>query len=162
MLPDDMEVGDTWHHPQQHGPMDRNVASEIAREGKRRGWYIARVAARSWKRCIDYPTAQREKNRYTNVDARYQATKEELQAVREKADGHCRICLLPKRLVIDHCHTSGMVRGMLCYRCNTSLGKFADDPARLRRAADYLEHAQARIVARMERSVAGNGIAGTD
>lgn len=42
------------------------------------------------------------------------------------------------KLHIDHDHISGAVRGVLCSLCNTSLGGFQDDPARLTRAVEYL------------------------
>lgn len=57
--------------------------------------------------------------------------------------GKCAVCRHPcsthGRLSVDHCHTFGTVRGLLCQRCNSALGLMEDDPARLRAAADYLE-----------------------
>lgn len=42
-------------------------------------------------------------------------------------------------LAVDHCHSTGKVRALLCSRCNTALGRFNDDAALLRKLADYLE-----------------------
>lgn len=43
------------------------------------------------------------------------------------------------RLCVDHCHTTGNIRGLLCHDCNTSLGKFNDDIVLLKQAISYLE-----------------------
>lgn len=51
----------------------------------------------------------------------------------------CNICGKKGRLVADHCHKRKRHRGRLCHGCNTGLGLFADDPHRLRQAAEYLE-----------------------
>jgi Autographiviridae endonuclease VII len=40
---------------------------------------------------------------------------------------------------VDHCHTTGKVRGLLCYHCNASLGLARDSPETLRQLADYVE-----------------------
>lgn len=39
---------------------------------------------------------------------------------------------------IDHDHTSGAARGLLCYSCNSAIGKFQEDPEILKKAIDYL------------------------
>lgn len=61
----------------------------------------------------------------------------------EKAQGGvCKICRRPetqrKRLAVDHCHTTGAVRGLLCITCNAEIGHLLDDPEIIRRAADYV------------------------
>lgn len=44
-----------------------------------------------------------------------------------------------KRLAVDHDHATGKVRMLLCANCNKGIGNLQEDPALLRRAADYLE-----------------------
>lgn len=55
----------------------------------------------------------------------------------------CAICrgteASGKHLAVDHCHSTGRVRGLLCSSCNQTLGKMKDSPALLRAAASYLE-----------------------
>lgn len=59
----------------------------------------------------------------------------------------CFICgealVLAKDVHIDHDHTTGFLRGLLCRSCNLGLGDFEDQPGLMRRAADYLEAAPA-------------------
>lgn len=47
-------------------------------------------------------------------------------------------------LCVDHCHTTHDVRGLLCSKCNTSIGYADDDAQRLRQLADYLDRHAAK------------------
>jgi hypothetical protein len=40
---------------------------------------------------------------------------------------------------VDHCHTTGVIRGLLCISCNTGIGNFKDNPGLLTTAISYLE-----------------------
>lgn len=51
----------------------------------------------------------------------------------------CDICMESCEVVIDHCHTTNVVRGGLCSTCNVAIGMMKDNALNLRRAADYLE-----------------------
>jgi len=50
----------------------------------------------------------------------------------------CVICGAVEKLVVDHCHSTGKIRGMLCNHCNRGLGHFRDDPQVLEFARIYL------------------------
>ena len=39
---------------------------------------------------------------------------------------------------LDHCHITGEVRKILCFNCNTGIGKFNDDPVLIKKAYKYL------------------------
>lgn len=58
--------------------------------------------------------------------------------------GGCAICSTPFEealrgvLFVDHCHTTGRVRGLLCQNCNTAIGLLKDSPLLCTKAAEYL------------------------
>jgi hypothetical protein len=60
----------------------------------------------------------------------------------EKQGFRCAICRRDfgesLRECVDHDHVTGKVRGILCFRCNTGMGAFEDDPRLLSAAADFL------------------------
>lgn len=72
---------------------------------------------------------------------KYNLTLEAYAALLEKQQGKCALCLREQteRLHVDHNHSTGEVRGLLCERCNRALGLFADSPALLASAVRYLE-----------------------
>lgn len=71
---------------------------------------------------------------------------EEFDSLWETSQGKCRICQKTleqdsKDTHVDHCHTSGAVRGLLCRHCNQGLGHFRDNPTYLAAAIEYLKEA---------------------
>lgn len=74
---------------------------------------------------------------------RYGLSLEEFRTMEARQQGHCLCCgRKPKTgspLVVDHCHATGVVRGLLCRNCNTLLGLAGDEPEVLRAAIEYLE-----------------------
>lgn len=69
----------------------------------------------------------------------YGLTPEAYAALLERADGRCEMCReVLKRICVDHDHTTGAVRGLLCNGCNGALGRLGDNEAGLLRALAYL------------------------
>lgn len=72
----------------------------------------------------------------------YGLTQADYVALVESQEGRCPICgeqLDSKKTHVDHCHSTGSVRGVLCHQCNCGIGFLRDDPQLARRAAAYLE-----------------------
>ena len=92
---------------------------------------------------------QRENRAYVaylwQIDNKYSLTEQCLRNYMDKQGGCCAICkgslFLPEDksvFAIDHCHTTGLVRGLLCSDCNIALGKFKDNINSLNNAVIYL------------------------
>lgn len=93
--------------------------------------------------------ANPEKAHRDNLRARYGITREQYDVMLQTQGGKCAICRRAerargpngpsRRLAVDHCHTTGRVRGLLCQGCNLGLGGFEDSEASLLAASAYLK-----------------------
>jgi hypothetical protein len=94
-----------------------------------------------------YDASRREYKRDWPVRRRYGITLANQRELLERQGGRCAICRTPidapgcstGGFHVDHDHSTGAVRGLLCNNCNLGVGYFADDPDRLRAAAEYIE-----------------------
>lgn len=99
--------------------------------------------------------------RAAHLMQKYKITPAEYDALRAAQDYRCAICQVheseirvalrgrpkldgsrasePFRLVVDHCHTSGRVRGLLCPNCNTAVGMLQESPELIRATLAYVE-----------------------
>ena len=73
------------------------------------------------------------------LSRRYGISAAEADEFLRQQAGLCAICRAKPAKHVDHCHESGIVRGLLCFGCNRGLGKAQDDPELLRRGLSYLE-----------------------
>ncbi len=96
-----------------------------------------------------------------HLKRRYGITAEEADLMLESQGGVCAICRTAPAAHVDHDHSSGRVRALLCFNCNGGLGQFRDDPAVLQAAVFYVEHhnqlqAVEQLVAASMAAVAGD------
>lgn len=119
-------------------------AAEVVRERRAtpEGQQAHRDSSKRWRE------ANNERHKDNNAIWRYGVEHGTYDAMLAAQEGKCAICKTTEpgvRLVrfhIDHCHTTKKIRGLLCEHCNRGLGHFKDDPALMRRAADYLSSAE--------------------
>ncbi len=88
------------------------------------------------------PERTKARNKVTSLSRYFDMTPDQYQELLEQQGGVCAICReeapADSRLHIDHDHSDGQVRGLLCRDCNHGLGRFKDDPVLLERAIAYL------------------------
>ena len=80
-----------------------------------------------------------------HLQSKYGITLEAAEALWEGQDGKCGCCReeIPapgtsKGTVVDHCHETGAIRGILCRRCNNGIGILGDTLEAMLRAVEYL------------------------
>lgn len=88
----------------------------------------------------------RERHRELRISLKYGISVVEYQRLFVKYGNKCGICRKPesannKVLSVDHDHKSGKVRGLLCNRCNKSLGFLQDNPELAFKIVKYLKNA---------------------
>ena len=79
--------------------------------------------------------------READIGRKYRLTIEQHREMFETQQGCCAICQEPqdRSLAVDHDHTTGAIRGLLCSQCNLLIGNAKDDVDILRSAIAYLQ-----------------------
>ena len=86
------------------------------------------------------PEKTKQSSIRSNLKFKYGMTLEDRDDLIKKQGGVCAICCeLKDRMVIDHCHSTGKIRGMLCNSCNRGLGYFGEDIQSLEEAITYIQ-----------------------
>lgn len=95
------------------------------------------------KRCDNIATYGNQCQSCRNYIQRYKMTTPEVSDMLEKQQNKCLICedqitLKKYSGVVDHCHTSGEVRGILCFTCNAAVGLIERRPFALSNIVKYV------------------------
>lgn len=99
-----------------------------------------------------YVRRYREKNvdaeRGRHLMREYGITIEQYNIMEAQQNGLCAICKQPEtqerkgvkyRLAVDHCHKTGKIRGLLCFKCNSAMGSFEKRDIPMSNVESYLE-----------------------
>lgn len=100
-----------------------------------------RTKAREWQK--RNPERVAAKARKCWLKNKYGLTLQQYADMLKAQNYCCAICFIPeeelvKGLAVDHDHSSGKIRGLLCGGCNTAIGRFRDDTIILARAIRYI------------------------
>jgi Recombination endonuclease VII. len=131
-------------NPYQHSGECRVCNVALGREN----WSLSSYASRDYicrecskKKCGHYYDENKEVLGKRARAKEYSITLGALEEMEQEQRGLCKICGgvdTHQSLSIDHDHSTGKVRGLLCSACNIGLGYFRDDPVLLEMAASYL------------------------
>ena len=94
----------------------------------------------------DKRTASKRKNcnRCSDLWRTYRLTHLQYQTLLTEQNNQCAICGEEpdpdgRYLAVDHCHSTGRIRGLLCSNCNTAIGLLYDNKVLLQNAINYLQ-----------------------
>lgn len=91
-----------------------------------------------------YISENKDKLKDKILKKKFNISLEEYKLMFENQNYKCKICKTDKTelgrlLCVDHCHKTGVVRGLLCDRCNRGIGTFNDDITLLTTAIEYIK-----------------------
>lgn len=90
----------------------------------RRGWTCNSCRNKTRKGRVETPAQRLTRKLWQE----YKLTPEQHTAILHAQNGVCAICRKPpgggKRLAVDHCHATGVVRALLCTGCNVAVGRY--------------------------------------
>lgn len=90
----------------------------------------------------EFPEKSKRQVRSSKLKIKYQIDLEQFEAMVESQNNSCAICKTefydPRRTCVDHNHTTGKVRQILCHHCNSGLGMFRESEEYLTNAINYL------------------------
>jgi hypothetical protein len=116
-----------------------------AYKARARGETVEEREARIQRRKDEAPAKRKLAQWRVHIRNTLGVTEEQYQSLYLLQGGKCAICASEnpggkrERFCIDHCHDTGVIRGLLCVSCNSGLGYFKDDISRLGQAAEYLK-----------------------
>lgn len=126
-----------------HGSYCKKCGNLMTKDWKLRNSDKVKSARKTWY--IDHKQSELSKAKAYSLLWRYGLTPEEYIEILVSQGGVCKICGNPPSgrfsLSVDHDHETGKVRGLLCGNCNFAIGLMRDNPALLRKSAQYLEEA---------------------
>ena len=100
--------------------------------------YQKRNRGRASRKAQEWAKAHPAKVKAARQKYRYGVTPDVVEARLNAQGGLCKICGSAPAEHIDHNHTTGEVRCLLCGPCNRGVGMFREDPERLLSAIRYL------------------------
>lgn len=106
--------------------------------------FCRRENAKQWTKTN--PEKAKRSRRNTCLKRMYGITLSDYEFMLEKQNKSCAICNTKEpggkgnSFVVDHCHTTGKVRKLLCTKCNCAIGLLNEDPTLFDAAKKYLEN----------------------
>lgn len=134
------------YHKHKYGKLGLNPVCKKCRLTVRHTNYINNKSYYA-KQTMIYQKNNPEKRHGYRLVAKYGITTEIYNKMLEEQDYKCKICKTvnsgssnKRKLSVDHNHSTGKVRGLLCDNCNKSLGLLKDSIDTLKNMIDYLQN----------------------
>lgn len=123
----------------QYAAKNKETLREYRKEYHRK--HAAEISLKNKQKRAQSPIPyDREQRRKSHLKCTFGLTTGDYDNLLESQNGVCAICgkKTKTKLHVDHCHVTGIVRGLLCQRCNAGLGLFCDEPSLMMRAIEYV------------------------